>query len=136
MTPVDRSFLALVVLQGAHSIEEYAGRLYDVFPPARYLTSVVSSDRERGFLVINVALVGFGLWCFRWPVRHRWPSAPALVWLWIGIEVVNGIGHPLWSILEGSYTPGVATAPLLLAVALYLAHRLATPGVKLAMGER
>jgi hypothetical protein len=132
MATVDRPFLVLVLLQGAHSIEEYLGRLYDVFPPARFLTSLVSPDRERGFVIINVALVGFGLWCFWWPVRRRWPSAAALAWFWIRIESVNGVGHPLWSILQGGYTPGLATAPFLLAAALHLARRLATPALGLA----
>ncbi|HVZ23438.1 MAG TPA: HXXEE domain-containing protein [Vicinamibacterales bacterium] len=120
------AFLALVCVQAAHSIEEYVGRLYDVFPPARFASSMISSDRERGFIVLNVALVGFGLWCFFWPVRRRWPSAAPLVWLWVGIELVNGVGHPLWSLSQLRYTPGVATAPLLLALAAYLAWQQET----------
>jgi hypothetical protein len=34
------------------------------------------------------------------------------------------VGHPLWTLRQGGYTPGVATAPVLLAVALYLANQL------------
>ncbi len=114
MTRTDSSFLVLVLGQGAHSIEEYVGRLYDVFPPARFVTGLVSSDRARGFLIINVALVSFGLWCFWWPLRRRWPSALALAWLW------------------GRYTPGVATAPLLLGSALYLARQLGATTTEVA----
>ena len=66
----------------------------------------------------------FGLWCFIWPVRGRWPSAAPLVWLWVLIELINGIGHPLWTLAEWKYTPGVATAPFLLFPALYLAWQL------------
>jgi hypothetical protein len=40
------------------------------------------------------------------------------------IETINGVGHPLWSLRQGGYTPGVATAPLLLVLALYLAAQL------------
>jgi hypothetical protein len=40
------------------------------------------------------------------------------------IEIINGIGHPLWSLHEGGYTPGLATAPVLLVLAVYLAHQL------------
>jgi len=57
-------------------------------------------------------------------VRRRWPSAVPLVWFWIGIELINGIGHPVWSLIERRYTPGVATAPFLLVLALYLAQQL------------
>lgn len=121
---LELTFLALVITQMAHSVEEYHGRLYDVFPPARFLSGLVSSDRERGFVIINATLAAFGLWCWLWPLRRHWPSAVPLAWAWAGMETVNGIGHPLWSLREGGYTPGVATAPLLLALALYLMLQL------------
>jgi hypothetical protein len=37
---------------------------------------------------------------------------------WATIEVINGIGHPLWTLRQGGYTPGVITAPVLLVLAL------------------
>ena len=33
----------------------------------------------------------------------------------------DGVVHPSWSIIQGSYTPGVITAPILFLLALYLA---------------
>jgi hypothetical protein len=117
-------FAALVATQAAHSFEEWHGRLYDVFPPARLLSSLVASERERGFVAINVALVAFGVWCAAVPVRRRWPAATGLMWTWIAIELVNGVGHPFWSLVQGGYTPGVATAPILLVLAIVLARRL------------
>jgi hypothetical protein len=124
MSRIEFSFLALVAVQAAHSVEEYVGRLYDVFPPARFVSSLFSPNLQRGFLIFNVSLVAFGMWCFLWPLRRHWPSAPAMVWLWVGIETVNGIGHPLWSLTQRAYTPGVATAPALFVVALILARQL------------
>ena len=124
MTRLQTAFGALVLVQAAHSTEEYAGKLWESFPPARFLTSLISPDLEWGFIVANVTLVAFGIWCFFWPVLRRWPSAVALAWLWVGIELLNGIGHPLWSLSRQGYTPGVATAPLLLIAALYLANQL------------
>lgn len=115
------AFGALVLAQAAHSVEEFAGRLWETFPPARALTRLVSSDLEQGFLVINVLLVAFGVWCFFWPIRRGWASAAGFAWFWIVIQLINGVGHPLWSLRQGGYTPGVATAPVLLALALYLA---------------
>jgi hypothetical protein len=49
-----------------------------------------------------------------------------VIWTWVATELVNGIGHPAWSLIQGSYTPGVATAPLLLVLALYLVYQLST----------
>jgi hypothetical protein len=42
----------------------------------------------------------------------------------VTIELVNGVGHPLWSLFLLRYTPGVLTAPVLLMLALYLAVQL------------
>jgi hypothetical protein len=126
MTRFQVSFIALVVAQATHSVEEYVGRLYDVFPPARLVSGLISPNLERGFLIFNVALVTFGLWCFLWPVRRHWSSAVPLAWLWLALELVNGIGHPLWSLAQRRYTPGLATAPLLLLLALNLAWQLRT----------
>ena len=120
------TFLALVTVQALHSAEEYAFRLYDVFPPARFVSGLISSDLRRGFVVFNLALVAFGFWCWLVPVRRGWPAGFALAWLWAGIELVNGIGHPAWTLAHGGYTPGVATALVLLPLALLLAWRLST----------
>ena len=129
MTRFQATFLTLMVVQVAHSAEEYLGRLYEVFPPARLVSGMISQDLERGFLIFNVALVLFGFWCFLWPVRRGWPSAMALAWLWVAIELLNGIGHPLWSLRQRGYTPGVATAVILLIVALYLIRQLRAKAV-------
>jgi hypothetical protein len=127
VTPVKRyqlTFLALIATQSAHSVEEYIGRLYEVFPPARFVSGLISQNLERGFVIFNAALVTFGAWCFVGPVRKRWPSAMPLVWFWVIIEVINGVGHPIWTLAERRYTPGVATAPIVLFLALYLVLQL------------
>lgn len=124
MTRFQATFLGLMVAQVAHSAEEYLGRLYEVFAPARFVSGMLSQDLERGFLIFNVALVLFGFWCFLWPVRRGWLSAVPLAWLWVAIELLNGIGHPLWSLQQRRYTPGVATAVILLIIALYLMRQL------------
>jgi hypothetical protein len=119
-------FLWLVVAQACHSVEEYAFRLYDVFPPARLLVSLFSDDPRRGFIIFNVAFVAFGFWCFLYPVRRRWPSAVALMGVWAVIETVNGIVHPAFSIAVGGYTPGLITSLALLPLAVLLGRRLRT----------
>jgi hypothetical protein len=118
------AFAALVLAQAVHSTEEYIGRLWETFPPARVVSGMVSDDLPRGFVVANLLLVAFGLWAWAGPVRRAWPIAVPLAWIWVALEVVNGIGHPLWALRQGSYMPGVATAPILLVVALYLARQL------------
>lgn len=125
MNPRSRSvFLALILAQAAHSVEEYVFRLYDVFAPARFISSLFSDDLATGFAIFNVALVLFGLLCYVASVRPGRPAARALAWLWILIELGNGIGHPAIALARGAYFPGVLTAPVLLALSIYLALRM------------
>jgi uncharacterized protein with HXXEE motif len=122
------TFLALVTTQALHSVEEYCFRLYDVFPPARFVSGLISNDRERGFVIVNVALVAFGVWCYVWPVRRHWASAVSVGWAWVCIELINGVVHPTWSLIARGYRPGVVTALVLLPLALLLARQLRTDG--------
>ena len=124
MSPIKIAFTALIFTQIAHSYEEYVGRLWESFPPARFLTGMISSDRELAFIVLNIALAAFGLWCLLFPVRNEWPSANRFIWFWIVLETINGVGHPAWTLRQGGYTPGVLTAPILLVLALYLGFQL------------
>ena len=124
MSRFQLTFGALILTQAVHSIEEYFGHLWESFPPTRFITGLVSANLERGFVILSVALLAFGIWCFLWPVRRGWSVAVSLAWFWAVIEIINGIGHPLWSLHERGYTPGLATAPVLLVVALYLAYQL------------
>jgi hypothetical protein len=114
-------FLLLVLVQAMHSIEEYTQGLYEVFAPARFASSLVSDDLATGFVVLNSALVAFGLWCYVVPVRSAWPSARAWAWFWVFLELGNGIAHPAIAWSRGGYFPGVVTAPLLLGLAVWLA---------------
>ena len=121
------AFAALLLAQAVHSVEEYAGRMWESFPPMRFLTGLVSHDREGSFVALTILLLAFGLWCLIWPMRRSWPSAVHLAWGWVVVEAVNGVVHCVWTLHQGGYTPGVATAPLLLASAVYLGYQLRNP---------
>ena len=119
------AFLALVIAQAAHSIEEYVFRLYDVFAPARFVSGLISTNLRTGFIVFNLAFVAFGFWCYAVPVQEALSVAIPFLWLWIVVELLNGIGHPAISIMERTYIPGTATAPILFIIALYLSIQIA-----------
>jgi len=125
MTRADSSvrsiFLALVLAQAAHSVEEYVFRLYDVLAPARYVSALFGVDRQSGFAVANAALVLFGLWCRN---RTRRPGRAGLAWFWALLEIANGMAHVGLAIAAGGYFPGLATAPLLLGLGFWLALSL------------
>jgi len=113
-------FLLIVLFQGLHSIEEYLGRLWENFPPASFLCSLISNDLETGFLIINIGLFVVGASCWWFVVRRNKSYAKNIVGIWIIIELINGIGHPIWSLMQQSYTPGVITAPILFITAILL----------------
>ena len=118
------TFALLVLAQAAHSTEEYVGRLWEALLPPRVVSLVFSSNPQRGFLMANVVIVAFGLWCAAWPVWRGWRLSTTLVWGWVVVEIANGIGHPLASLVFQRYIAGVLTAPLLLVLALRLAYLL------------
>lgn len=122
------TFLILVLAQAAHSIEEYVFQLYAVFAPARFVSSLFSADIERGFIIANLLLVGFGFSVYAARVRRGGASARAWIWPWVFVEGANGIGHTLFALERGGYFPGVFTAPLLLGVSFYLAAKLVRGG--------
>ena len=113
-------FLALVLTQAVHSVEEYIFRLYEVFAPARFACSLFNDDPATGFIISNSALVLFGLGCYVFAVGPGHRSSRVWVWIWIIIQLINGIGHTVIALAQGGYFPGVATAPLLIGLALYL----------------
>jgi hypothetical protein len=124
------AFLAVVLAQAGHSIEEYRNRLYEVLAPARYVSGLISGDHRVGFVIFNAALVAAGLWCYLGPIQRGWPSARALAWAWVLLESANGTIHIFWAVSAGAYRPGLYTAPLLLASALILAWQLRRVGAE------
>lgn len=121
---ISLTFLVLVLIQAFHSIEEYVGELWNVFPPAKALTGLISENLRTGFLVINIGLFVLGLLCWAFLVRINHKYAAFAIWFWIVLELINGVGHSIWSVIQGGYTPGLLTAPFLFVVAVYLLKTL------------
>ncbi len=118
------TFLLLIIAQGIHSIDEYYGELWTVLMPARIVSGSISPNLKTGFIIINVGLIVFGVLCWLISTRHDKISYPGLIWIWIVIETINGIGHPLLALDEKSYFPGLFTALIPLVIAQYLATLL------------
>jgi hypothetical protein len=117
-------FLLLVIVQTMHSIEEYATELYLNLAPARYISGLISANPELGFVIFNALIVAFGFWCYFVPVRAGYRTARALAWGWTIVEVANGTAHIMLAATAGGYFSGVATAPLLIIAAAFLAASL------------
>jgi hypothetical protein len=127
------AFAVLIAAQAAHSAEEYVFRLYDVFAPARLVSSLFSSDLSVGFALANAGIVLFGIWCYVARVLPSRPSATAVAWFWVILEFGNGMGHTALAVTRGGYFPGAWTAPILIGVSVYLGHRLVREPSALAL---
>lgn len=114
-------YLGLVVLQALHSAEEYAFRFYEVFPPAKFVYRNAPELARPAFIAFNSLLILIGLAGYFYWVRPQKRGAAAVIWIAIAVEIFNGIGHLVWALWIRGYNPGLATAPLLLGVAIYLA---------------
>lgn len=121
------AFLALIIAQAAHSVEECFMHLWEVLAPARMIAGLFTTNLAVGFAGGNVALVLFGVWCYAVPVRRDWPTAPGFVWFWTLLELGNGTGHLLFALNAGGYFPGLITAPFLLALSIYTISQLVRP---------
>jgi hypothetical protein len=115
------TFLLIALTQALHSIEEYLGKLWDVYQPATFICGLVSSNLKTGFIIINVGL--FIVLMVIW-LLSKSTSLKGLMWFWAIMEIINGFGHSGWAIMERSYEPGLITAPILIFLALRLSRQL------------
>lgn len=117
-------FLLLVIVQTAHSVEEYLTRLYEILPPAKYVSGLVSESPATGFIIINAMIVLVGACCYAFPIRSGLSAGRMVAWLWLAIEFANGTGHVFFAASAGGYFPGVFTGATLIVLAVGLAVSL------------
>ena len=110
--------------QGLHSVEEYYTQLWTVLAPARFLSGLVSENLKTGFLIINAGIFLVATFCWIITTGKNKISNQALIWFWVFIEGLNGIGHLLLALNAGAYFPGLITAPLLLILSIYVGRQL------------
>jgi len=120
---INISFLLLILAQGVHSVEEYFTRLWEVFYPARFISNLVSNDLEIGFLIINVSLFSFGVFSWFIIARKNNIASRTLIWFFIILEFINGIGHPIWALFEMDYVPGLVSSLIILFLDINLTRQ-------------
>ena len=115
-------FLLLVILQAIHSVEEFIFKLYERFPPMRFLFQNAPHLAKPAFAISNALLVLIGLVCFYYWVQPARKGATVVVWIWITIESLNVVAHIVWAALIGGYNPGLVTGLLFVPVLIYLCY--------------
>lgn len=117
-------FLLLILAQGVHSTEEYITRLWEVFYPARVISNMVSTNTETGFLIINISLFVFGIFSWLIIAKKNNVTSQIIIWFFIIIEFINGIGHPVWALSKMDYVPGLFSALIILFLNIYLTRQM------------
>lgn len=106
---------ALVVAQFLHGFEDFAAGFHSTFP-------LYSLAREffvllhLGLLLLLASLIP--------SVAHGRRWALGVAKLFAIVEIVNGVGHLMISLIVWSYYPGAFTAPLLLIFGAALGRSL------------
>lgn len=118
-------YLAVVLTQAAHSVEEVMTGLWKNLPMvtsmvhARLPMVPVLQGSATGFVAANLVIVVLmlGLTPF---VFHGRPWALKVVRIAAFIEVLNGLIHIIPAVVTGGYWSGSVTAVFLLGISLFL----------------
>ena len=82
------NFLLIALVQGLHSIEEFFGKLWEVYLPATFLSGLVSTNLKPGFIIINFSL--FIILMLTWLTTFsKSYSTRGILWIWIILETIR-----------------------------------------------
>ncbi len=118
------AYLAILLIQILHSVEEFATRMFDVFPPALIIDHYSPGLSQAIFVTFNSSLIVVMLIAFFYWVKPRRRGWRLIVAMWVVGEAYNAVGHSLWSIWTRSYTPGLLTALALIPLVVWLIYLL------------
>jgi len=112
-------YLAGIAVQCLHFYEEYLTGFQNRFP-------MIFGYEWSDHLFVGFNLVWLAIFTLAaLGVMHRVPIASFPVWFFaIAAGLANGIGHPLLSLREGGYFPGLITSPLHLIIGILLTREL------------
>ena len=113
-------YIAAVLVQCAHLVEEYLTGFYRALPP------IFGSDPwlPSRFLAFNVAWLVVFIVSGVALVHERPLAYLVAIFLALGAGVANGAGHLALALRTGGYFPGVYTGALALAIGIALTLRL------------
>src|SRR5260370_25375567 len=98
-------FLLLIILQAIHAAEEFIFRIYERFPPMRFLYQNAPYLAKPAFAIFNTVLVLVGMGCFYYWVQPARKGVRVVVWVLIIIESLNLVAHLVWAVLIGGSNP-------------------------------
>lgn len=114
-----RTLALSIVVQGIHFVEEAATGL----PERLGALFGLAAMPVWFFVAFNLAWIGIWIASVA-GVRSGRGWAFFAAWFLVVAGIFNGVLHPLMAVRAGGYFPGLVTAPLVAAVALWLGARL------------
>ena len=108
------SVLALVILQAAHSAEEYFFGFYKFFTSFDYFATVPGL-----FIAVNALIAVSLTGAYFLIYKPEWQMK--IILLFAIVEFWNGLHHILWCAVMGAYFPGAVTGFLLMIPSAYIA---------------
>lgn len=120
-------YLALGIMQGVHSAEEYLTRLWHWFPvvtgyvhEATGLFPIINMS-EQTFVILNITLVAGLLSLTPFVFQNRtWASRLATILA--VVEIVNGLAHLSAAVYVAGYYPGTVSAMGLTSLGVVVAR--------------
>jgi hypothetical protein len=123
-----RLYIALALLQAAHSTEEYSTRFYERIREGSSLIHEVLpfvpvfQFSEEFFVTVNlviiVTILAFIPLIYQGSLVARFQATLLAI-----IELLNGVAHLTIAAMMGAYFPGALTAPFLIIVSVLLLRR-------------
>src|SRR5260370_27784647 len=92
-------FLLLIILQAIHAAEEFIFRIFERFPPMRFLYQNAPYLAKPAFAIFNTVLVLVGMGCFYYWVQPARNGVRVVVWLLVIIQPLNVVSHLVWVVL-------------------------------------
>jgi hypothetical protein len=119
MDRFQKYFLALLLIQTAHSCEEYLFGFYEVFPLIPFMAGFFHTIPQAIFFILNYQLILFlGAILLISFARERWFYFALTIFAII--ELLNGMLHVGTALVTLKYFPGAATGIFYIPTSIYI----------------
>jgi hypothetical protein len=127
MERLQKYFLALLLIQAAHSCEEYLFRFYDAFPLIPFMAGFFHTIPQAIFFILNYQLILFlGAVFLISFARERWFYFALTIFA--SIELLNGMVHVGTALVTLNYFPGAATGVFYIPTSIYILLKIRKNG--------
>ena len=127
MDRLQKYFLTLLLIQAAHSCEEYLFGFYNAFPLISFIAGFFHTIPQAIFFILNYQLILFLTAVFLISfARERWFYFALRIFA--TIELLNGMLHVGMALATLNYFPGAATGVFYIPTSIYIILKIRKTG--------